>query len=732
MGKKFNYLNVPSHWKHYWTKYPEGYTILEALLNWVAQVDKMVDNINDWNEYLDDFVMTFDKDLRDKVVSTLREWQESGFLDVIIDEALQTEIDLVEEELLKKVNKDDLPYINIMEYGAVGDGIADDTIAFNKSMEKAIENKGVVFLPEGEFNIDISSVTFSGEIAPLIGRGKEKTKLKFKNGNTFRFNSGFFMENLTIETDYVIPTAESTTRLFLSNGQIDGLTIKNVDFINTGASSDGSLRGQGFIRATASNVHIENVKVVGCRNAFTFDGRGNKNLTFHNITIENAGSGFYITGSTIVPGLLEEDRIRNIQFSNIKFKNTKEQQANYSGGKNGKDVFMFEWCGDITINNVIAERPVERVAYFNSCKNILVTNTLNKFTDGWKFSAERNYIASGFNASNMKFIGRGEYNHCFTFYEVDGINVDQVEVENMNTVILMERRLRNIHAQNIHGRDLLRGVVQSSFANATERPYLINFSLKDVHITNPVMATFYPALNLDLWKNVSGYQYENIVLENIHLVQNDGVVQNTSGYDSGSRLKSLIEIDHIKGLYTKNNFLGGFSSQKGWVIVGQNSYDVFINEKMWVAENQSLPTGIYASGGSKIETPLINSSKKQQFNHTIYVNTNTSNYRETNPIEKVAYGEIKGHTRLAPGQETYLPYGNTLKVAYGKLVASNGEWMDFNLRGLTFTKTAGSENTEVANIDGKICVYMGNGTIVVRNRTSQTLDFYIHYEYSLN
>jgi hypothetical protein len=105
MGK-FNHLNVPNQWQHYWTKYPEGYTILEALLNWVAQVDNMVDNQNQLNDTvtaygnrLDDFIEQFDDNLQTEVTEVLSEWQQSGFLDVVISEALQTEIDTVKADL---------------------------------------------------------------------------------------------------------------------------------------------------------------------------------------------------------------------------------------------------------------------------------------------------------------------------------------------------------------------------------------------------------------------------------------------------------------------------------------------------------------------------------------------------------------------------------------------------------------------------------------------------------
>lgn len=111
---KFNHLNVPDHWQQYWSRYPEGYTILEALISWVSQVDDMVDNQNKLNETfeqfrkeLDDFVGRFDERLQDEVSQTLREWQESGFIDVVISEALQWQLDNY-----ITTNEQDKTYIN--------------------------------------------------------------------------------------------------------------------------------------------------------------------------------------------------------------------------------------------------------------------------------------------------------------------------------------------------------------------------------------------------------------------------------------------------------------------------------------------------------------------------------------------------------------------------------------------------------------------------------------------
>jgi lysophospholipase L1-like esterase len=113
MGK-FDYLNVPDQWNQYFTKYPQGYTILEALLNWVQQVDDMVDNQNDlnttWEEWaatnnktIADFIAQFDTHLQTTVTDTLTDWQNSGFLTTIINNALKTKLDDVNTSLQTQI-----------------------------------------------------------------------------------------------------------------------------------------------------------------------------------------------------------------------------------------------------------------------------------------------------------------------------------------------------------------------------------------------------------------------------------------------------------------------------------------------------------------------------------------------------------------------------------------------------------------------------------------------------
>jgi len=102
MGKRhFKHLYVPEHWERYWSKYPEGYTILEALVNWVSQVDDMVDQLNKNTDNIDNFIEDMDKkfsefldrfehNLRKEVKKYLDDWVESNniiqeILDIIFD-----------------------------------------------------------------------------------------------------------------------------------------------------------------------------------------------------------------------------------------------------------------------------------------------------------------------------------------------------------------------------------------------------------------------------------------------------------------------------------------------------------------------------------------------------------------------------------------------------------------------------------------------------------------------
>lgn len=115
MVRKFKYLQVPHHWETYWSKYPHGYSILEAIISWVSQVDDMIDNLNknnqdikdmqddiedfkehtdqviedfknDVNKTIDDFIESLDPRFQEEARKIMTEWLENGVLEDIINE----------------------------------------------------------------------------------------------------------------------------------------------------------------------------------------------------------------------------------------------------------------------------------------------------------------------------------------------------------------------------------------------------------------------------------------------------------------------------------------------------------------------------------------------------------------------------------------------------------------------------------------------------------------------
>lgn len=155
MGK-FKKLMVPPQWKEYWTSYPHGYTILETLVDWISEFNDIVKNVNDWNEYLDNFVNNFEFELQEEVQRTITKWQNDGFLEDIINAALNTRVDEVEEVVGDIQTSLNSKFVNVINppypfEKAVGDGVFDNTQILQDIISYCNDNNLNVYIPEGEF-----------------------------------------------------------------------------------------------------------------------------------------------------------------------------------------------------------------------------------------------------------------------------------------------------------------------------------------------------------------------------------------------------------------------------------------------------------------------------------------------------------------------------------------------------------------------------------------------------
>lgn len=233
---KFNHLKVPSHWQHYWTRHPEGYTIMEALISWVSQVDSMTDNINDWNVYLDEFVADFDTELQNTVTTILEEWNASGFLQELINTFTNERIDSVEDRTTSlengKVDKNGVQQVTWANLAQdARENIAGDTTAVvgvdSVGTENIIDN-AVTQRKTGWLVNNYNMNLFDGV---------------YRMGSVRAGSSGYYLEGTTNPNyNLAVVTVEPNTMYYIKRSLPSRLNIAtSTKSIGEGENFDGSV-----------------------------------------------------------------------------------------------------------------------------------------------------------------------------------------------------------------------------------------------------------------------------------------------------------------------------------------------------------------------------------------------------------------------------------------------------------------------------------------------------------
>lgn len=117
--------------------------------------------------------------MKDNLANTLYDMfsimKNSGDFDTILK-------DVVEPNILTLNNKTD-GVLSVTSYGAVGDGIHDDTLAIQTAIDEAGKTNKNVILPSGTFKITSPLKLYDGQC--LIGNGTKNTTIKRVNGGEF-------------------------------------------------------------------------------------------------------------------------------------------------------------------------------------------------------------------------------------------------------------------------------------------------------------------------------------------------------------------------------------------------------------------------------------------------------------------------------------------------------------------------------------------------------------------
>ena len=328
--------------------------------------------------------------------------------------------------------------VNVKAYSAVGDGVTNDTAAFNKALAACAVNGGTCFVPEGTYLISPSGIS-SAPHRPsvlsdvhLIGAGKASI-LKIAGMPTDHLlpceGDNWSVENLTFDMgDYTSPGSAAIS----CKG--DNWRVANCAIIKSGKWAIIAFGGKNwsiernYIKRTVPGARppigailvtkrgeiwssqgrvIENV----CEGAgITFAG-DNGIIAGNRISRSGYGSGIFVTGSP------------STHSPTIRGNICSEGTSGYDDSQAGKwwSVNGFEvWAPDSVIVNNIAHHNDGGGFAIGGPNSIVVGNKAYNNGRGHRgyagFNARVN-LAKGTSASHSIFIGNSSYDQDFGYQE---------------------------------------------------------------------------------------------------------------------------------------------------------------------------------------------------------------------------------------------------------------------------------------------------------------------------
>lgn len=222
--RHYKHLHVPETWEQYWSKYPNGYSIMEALIDWVSQTNKMIESFNDlsdeyttlnrnmralekelrasWKGYkehtektytdfreeiltiVNQWIATIEPTIQDEVVNSLSQWLDDGTLANIINEDIfnmkadktaldetNAQMDVLEQETSQRLSDFDaqMKKYHASEYGTNGSAI-------NQAIGQAETDGGGVVVIDGVFNVNDENIIIKPHVH-LVGEPTNRIQL---------------------------------------------------------------------------------------------------------------------------------------------------------------------------------------------------------------------------------------------------------------------------------------------------------------------------------------------------------------------------------------------------------------------------------------------------------------------------------------------------------------------------------------------------------------------------
>ena len=209
--------------------------------------------------------------------------------------------------------------VSVKDFGAVGDGVTDDTAA----IQAALNVGGSIFFPKGTYLISDPLIVKSNTTIQMDGTVKVSAMPIGGYETVFITDPASPADNVTfinpnIDGNNVVPTSGIMVRYGATNVRVVGGHIKNC--ANNSSTPGGrgfNLEGDGV-----QNVTISGTTITGCWNGISVAGgaaQSNNNITISDVAISDCQIAVSLFGNTA--GYPHSSEDMQVLFSNISIRN---------------------------------------------------------------------------------------------------------------------------------------------------------------------------------------------------------------------------------------------------------------------------------------------------------------------------------------------------------------------------------------------------------------------------
>ena len=474
-------------------------------------------------------------------VESMREYLDSLNIEQVVDDKITEMID--DGSFAAFISNYFSLYLTPEMFGAVGDGVTDDSAAFTAMFEQGGDYR-LYWLADKTYNI--SGLTATVKL-PLIG-----------NGASLLLGSGQLLYEKRFESRGITyHTTSGTAISFTSPYYADSFILTNCVFVSDNATN--TARSGVCARPRAKIVDISDVVCKGFRNAIIFNNSnevtGTEQLAFKNICGINCETLIDIEGAPSAP---YTDYVSNIVVDGVLLVNTAEQKASVTGSVVGKDAVLIGGVNTFSVSNVVSLYAPERAVYINCAKNGTISNVIAVGSEGVKLAG---VTTSGVKVKSEKVrisdvsVYPENATGCFTLYLYDVENVDVSDISmigngsNVNTdpMIELSRYVHGLRIKGVYCKDIGRSVV-AAFDTAGTATDLADIVITDVDAYDCTRYTAYHAFRF-----VQTTRAKDIVFRNISINAGKDV------YDASTNLSGVFSMQHVDNFTAENVSAYGFA-----------------------------------------------------------------------------------------------------------------------------------------------------------------------------